>query len=81
MSDSEKERRGAATSHQLGQARNPRKPIEPQIKTHDLFNSMLLYDSQMYRIARRQLPMSKHNLLGPLCGGPINGKHFIDDAE
>ncbi len=42
---------------------------------------MLFHDGQMEGVTRRQPPVTQDNLLGTLCGRPIDVQNLIHDAQ
>ena len=42
---------------------------------------MLLHNSQMHGITRRDAAVTEHNLLGAFCNGPVHWQYLIDNAK
>ncbi len=65
----------------LGETRDSGKTVETGIKTHDLFDSMLLHDREMDAITCGEMPVSQNDLFRPFYTGMVDRQHLIHNRE
>src|SRR5207237_4284173 len=63
----------------LSQSPQARNGVEAAVEAHDAIHPMLLHDSHMKGIARRQVAIAEHQCFCGLNGGNIDRKDLVDN--